>query len=277
MKRENYEGQIFGTRKIIRNYCEDSDWLSIGKKVPNEKSKYRLSECLCCGRLIPVLINKLKSNPPKKCSFCSGINCQSTITDRNSWTQYQDYCVLNIIFNDTVISCYIDKEDYEAVSKKIWRIVKKKQKYYVISGSKGSSIYLHQFILNETIPQGYEIDHIDGNSLNNRHNNLRIVSRLENIQNSQVRIDNKIGIRGIAQVRNKFQVDFSFNHIRYYFPKWNSLEEAVYCRLFTEEHFGLQILLRNPLATSYLNLPEEEQLKIKKIVLDNINSVKAPV
>lgn len=278
MGRENYEGQIFGTRKIIQNYCVDDDWIKIGKKIPKEKSKYRLSECLCCGKQIPVLVSKLKQNPPKKCSFCSGINNQSTQTDRNKWINCNDYYILSISYQDKQILTYIDKEDFPKVSQKIWRISKKKQKYYVVTGSKEQQTYLHQYVLNQKPIKGYEIDHIDGNSLNNRKENLRIVTRLENIQNSNAKINNQIGIRGISKTKsNKFKVDFSYNKQRYYFPNWNSLIEAVYCRLYAEQFFGLQILQRNPLFQDFLSFSEKDKERIKNITISIINNTKVSV
>lgn len=43
-----------------------------------------------------------------------------------------------------------------------------------------------------------EIDHIDGNSLNNKIKNLRIVSHQENLKNCKLRKDNTSGITGIS-------------------------------------------------------------------------------
>ena len=56
----NYEGQIFGTRKVISNRCKDSDWTSLGISVPSRKDKYVLTECLNCGAIIPSLIRNIK-------------------------------------------------------------------------------------------------------------------------------------------------------------------------------------------------------------------------
>ena len=63
-------------------------------------------------------------------------------------------------------------------------------------------------------------------------------------------------------------MDFSFNKNRFYFPHWKTLEEAVYCRKFAEEFFGLNMLNRNPIAQEYLTLSIQEQQEIKNIVLE---------
>lgn len=47
------------------------------------------------------------------------------------------------------------------------------------AGGDGSSVYLHRFIMNA--PIGMDVDHIDGNPLNNTRENLQILSRSRNI------------------------------------------------------------------------------------------------
>lgn len=191
----------------------------------------------------------------------------------NEYINCGDYYELKIVYKkDIWYTYYIDADDFERVQKRRWRTQHKKRKTYAVSGQAHSQeglIYLHNFILNYKYVSGYEVDHIDGNEANNRKSNLRIITRLENIQNSNVRIDNKIGIRGICYHPNwhSYTVDFSFSKKRFYFPHWKTLEEAVYCRKFAEEYFGLEMLNRNPIAQKYLTLSQIEQNKIKNIVL----------
>ena len=46
-------------------------------------------------------------------------------------------------------------------------------------------------------PKGMDIDHIDGNSLNNRKENLRICTRSQNCSNKKVRRDSRSGYKGV--------------------------------------------------------------------------------
>lgn len=57
----------------------------------------------------------------------------------------------------------------------------------------GKKKELHRLIMG--FPDGFEIDHKNGNCLDNRRCNLRIVTRTENSRNQRVR--NKFGVRGI--------------------------------------------------------------------------------
>lgn len=62
------------------------------------------------------------------------------------------------------------------------------------------SVRLHELkwlLLNGEIPFEYEIDHIDGNILNNLASNLRLVTRRDNSRNRKMRSDNTSGVTGI--------------------------------------------------------------------------------
>lgn len=194
--------------------------------------------------------------------------------ENNIFEKFDDNTyIMKVQYKDIWYNVYIDSDDLEKVQLKHWRTSHKKQKVYIVTGQaiNKTLTYLHNYIMNYTYTTGYEVDHQDGNSLNNRKSNLKIVSRQENISNTQVRIDNKIGIRGVCKNPwNSYKVDFSHNKIRYYFPNWKTIEEAVYCRKFAEEYFGLTMLNRNPLAQQYLTLTEEQQNPIKEIVLKSI-------
>ena len=66
---------------------------------------------------------------------------------------------------------------------------------------KGYSLAVHRIIwtlTNGIIPDNLFIDHIDGDSLNNDIDNLRLVSKPENSRNLRKRCDNTTGITGVA-------------------------------------------------------------------------------
>ena len=50
---------------------------------------------------------------------------------------------------------------------------------------------------NGDIPDGMQIDHIDGNPLNNLTENLRLATHGENQHNSKIRSDNTSGVKGV--------------------------------------------------------------------------------
>lgn len=64
------------------------------------------------------------------------------------------------------------------------------------------SVSLHRVIMGRILGRELSsnefVDHIDGNSLNNRRSNLRLATNSENIRNSKRRSDNTSGYKGVT-------------------------------------------------------------------------------
>ncbi len=79
----------------------------------------------------------------------------------------------------------IDSQDSQKISKHRWYLRKKKTVSYAITsirhGNKSRKTGMHNLIL--IAGNGLEIDHIDGNGLNNRRSNLRVCTRSQNLMN----------------------------------------------------------------------------------------------
>lgn len=86
-------------------------------------------------------------------------------------------------------------------------------------------------------PKG-EIDHKDGNPLNNRITNLRKATRVQNSGNSKVHKDNKNGIKGVT--KNKFswiaQIGKDYTTIYLGSFKTSKAAHAVYCKAAKKLH-----------------------------------------
>lgn len=278
---KNYIGQIFGTRKIIANECTDEDWEKVQMPKSKNANQFKLGQCLNCGMIMPVDIKTLKRYPPKRCSFCSNIgHKKKSNTNTNSWVIYDDEAIVNIIYKNQIVTGYIDKEDYDLASKYIWRISKKKTKFYLVSGSysKGTQIYLHHLLIGKP-KDGYEVDHIDGNSLNNHKNNLRFLTKSDNCRFTQSRFDSLIGIKGISYNKKskKYAIDFSYNKHRFYFKEFKTIEEAVWCRYCAEKYFNMNMITYNPLFKDYNILNQNQKNNIQKYVYSILNTGKPAV
>lgn len=83
----------------------------------------------------------------------------------------------------------VDDEDFERLSKYKWQI----NHGYAKRGIK--CIRMHREIINA--PKGIDVDHINGNTLDNRRHNLRLVNDFQQNQNSVKRKDNTSGCRGV--------------------------------------------------------------------------------
>lgn len=73
-----------------------------------------------------------------------------------------------------------------------------------------------------------EIDHIDGNPLNNNIENLREVTRSQNLQNTKTCIYNKSGAKGVWWYprRNKWVAELKINNKKVVVGHYKSLDDA---------------------------------------------------
>jgi len=86
-----------------------------------------------------------------------------------------------MIINSKYGDILIDDCDYDLVKDYNWHCAKSRNTFYAVSVFKNKKIKMHRFILS---PKSSEIiDHINGNGLDNRRNNLRIVTASQNRMN----------------------------------------------------------------------------------------------
>jgi hypothetical protein len=74
----------------------------------------------------------------------------------------------------------VDDEDYEYLIQFHWRL-DKRNIFYAARVEGNKSIRMHRELTN--CPEHLEVDHIDGNGLNNQKSNLRVVTHRQNCQN----------------------------------------------------------------------------------------------
>lgn len=110
----------------------------------------------------------------------------------------------------------IDQEDFDrlvAAGRTKWNAQKVGKRYYVSSSfyrptHRSPKVYLHRFIMD--CPDGMCIDHINGDSLDNRKINLRICSYRDNSANKK----SKKKYKGVVKTHNgMWQAQISANGI----------------------------------------------------------------
>lgn len=94
----------------------------------------------------------------------------------------------------------VDDEDYEkvveAIGRSKWYVHNNNSaKDYAMSGDRRKSI--HRVVMDA--PKGMDVDHANGNPLDNRKSNLRICTRSQNSQNKKLRRDSKSGFKGVVK------------------------------------------------------------------------------
>ena len=124
----------------------------------------------------------------------------------------------------------IDKNDAGLVLKYKWHLVKRKTKKYVqayVGGGrkKQKMVYLHRFLLKPR--PDVQVDHINGNGLDNRRNNLRLVTVQQNHFN-QVKHKGKSSFKGVSWMaaKMKFRAQICFNKTNLYLGLFEKEVEA---------------------------------------------------
>jgi hypothetical protein len=111
----------------------------------------------------------------------------------------------------------VSDEDYEHLSKYKWHVNKGyPERSENIGGGKILHVKMHKEILNQ--PKGYVADHINGDKLDNRRENLRICTQGENAKNKRLSKVNTSGFKGVSldKKSGKWSAYVSNKHIGYF-------------------------------------------------------------
>ena len=106
----------------------------------------------------------------------------------------------------------------------------------------GKYFYVHRIVFMWHF--GYlpnEIDHIDGNKSNNKIENLREATHLQNGKNLTLRLSNKVGINGVRfdSDRRKWASSICINKKKKHLGRFANIEDAILARKNAEiEFFG---------------------------------------
>lgn len=133
----------------------------------------------------------------------------------------------------------ISDQDYEMVTERSWH--KSKRGYAVNDSNRNGNrkvIYLHQFILGKK--DGFEIDHKNGDKLDNRRENLRYLTRSHNAINSKPR-NSYSGVTGVTWFSRdqKWRAHIMINGKQIHLGYFEDKAEAVLARKNFEAKLGL--------------------------------------
>lgn len=101
------------------------------------------------------------------------------------------------------------------------------------------TIYMHRVIMGLGYGDERSVDHINGDVLDNRRQNLRVVSHAENMQNTAARRTSTSRYRGVSRFRNsgRWRAQATVSGRNHYLGIFDSeLEAAKVCARFRAEH-----------------------------------------
>lgn len=150
--------------------------------------------------------------------------------NRKNWiTKMSEICFVPLTKGQQAI---VDKDDYEQIMLFNWQAqpTRTKNGFYAVRNNgedkKGTRLKakMHRQIMN--CPNEYEVDHINGNTLDNRKCNLRICTHAENIRNQKSR-GGKSKYRGVTKhINNYWRARITINYKRICLGLYKKQKEA---------------------------------------------------
>lgn len=169
--------------------------------------------------------NSIGENASKYCStFCYHADREYDYK-LNEISKLGDYMIVHLSGG---YECLISKEDYGLVSKRLWHYaprngatsnLRKHERKYNQNGH----IKMHRLIMDA--PAGMVVDHINGNKIDNRRDNLRIATHSQNSINTPSR-----DMRNIEYRNGSYCVRMRVNNERIYIGNYKYLGDAKIAR-----------------------------------------------
>ncbi len=97
----------------------------------------------------------------------------------------------------------VDAEDYDRLSVHIWHLegrYAERRPKRTIYRVQSAMVRMHRAVMDP--PHGMQVDHINGDKLDNRKSNLRVCTASQNKMNIGARKHNKLGLKGVSRPSN---------------------------------------------------------------------------
>lgn len=161
---------------------------------------------------------------------------------KNKYKIVDDVVIIYINSKYGDCECIIDREDFDKVNQfnTSWYLVYNKSRIESVvtkiqRNKVRKSIKLHVLLTDR--PDGLVVDHIDGNVLNNKKSNLRVVTAEENATNLKDYHTSSSGYQNIYFEKGKYSVRIKPKR----YGRYDTIEEAVKVRdRVVKERFPLR-------------------------------------
>ena len=146
-------------------------------------------------------------------------------------TPHSDYRTIDI---KRGLHTIVDAADYDWLCETDWYSLWSRSShcYYVSAAvphnGKITTLSMHRFIMGIPFHDPRQVDHINGNTLDNRRQNLRICTPAENTRNAKRRSDNASGYKGVYKHKDGvgWIAQITFEKVQRYLGYYRSKEEA---------------------------------------------------
>jgi hypothetical protein len=154
---------------------------------------------------------------------------------------YDDYAEV-ILYSHKNIECARTKvslNKLDIVRRYKWCVYLRDRSCYAMTTVNGNTAKMHNVLF--VPPENMICDHRDGNGLNNRDDNVRVCTPLQNSRNVGPKKNNKSGIAGVYwnKANKKWRARIKVNYVSIDLGCYENLEDARQARLDGElEHYG---------------------------------------
>lgn len=162
------------------------------------------------------------------CSQCGGRKapksklCRSCYTRRRPPVDSDDGTSIVPLTEGYV--AIIDTVDCDRVAQYTWCAQSDTHRVYARARVNGAFVRLHRFIL--YAPPGVDVDHINGNGLDNRRSNLRVCSHSQNMSNRARPSSNSSGYKGVSREGSRWRAYVTTDGHRMYLGTFDRPEDA---------------------------------------------------
>lgn len=180
-------------QSVLNTFGQRFGRLTVIDQAPRVKSQTRLN-CLCdCGSRYVVSKGNLVSGSIKSCGCSKKELLRPPRIDGSN-------CLI-FLPRDQVAVVDLCDSDLGALN---WSVERSRNTWYAYRWRRGDDGRRHHRWLHREIAaragmqiDGLEVDHRDGNGLNNRRSNLRAATHAQNMQNMRTPSSNTSGVRGV--------------------------------------------------------------------------------
>lgn len=145
----------------------------------------------------------------------------------------------SIMWSAKTPAIIVDTDIAEKVCHRMWCI---DSGGYPVTNCGGTLVRLFDYVMaqeNDCKPKGYYVDHVNYDKLDNRRQNLRLVTPTESAHNMPRKVNNTSGVTGVSKTKQgTYRAYITANHKRIDLGRHNNIEDAISARRKAEERLG---------------------------------------
>lgn len=239
--KKDLSNHIFGLWKVIK---QSDDFISGNKHYAGWLCEYQ-----CEKHIIRNVLGKnLKNGKSKSCGCLQKEKIKIIGNNNKKYNTYDLFGEYGIGYTTKGEPFYFDKEDYDLIKDYCWMIGNDGYvKTTLHNNNETSTLLFHRYIFKLDDKQNNFVDHINHITIDNRKQNLRVVTNSQNCMNHKLKSNNTSGVTGVSYdlKSNKWHSRIGINNKEISLGFYDDFKEAVEVRKKAEEKYHGEYSYRN--------------------------------